>query len=113
MNFKFAVTNFPFFKKLKGSFLRGGALDTRSKVFFFVINAVKNLQPRCSWQCILSLITTIRKLLWSNGLVITTPQSQFNPNPSSKPMGCSKVNSAFHPSKVDQMSTRNSRKLSF
>ena len=32
--------------------------------------------------------------------------------PCSKPLGGSKVNSAFYPSEVDQMSTRNSWELS-
>ena len=43
--------------------------------------------------------------LWSNGLVVKA--LDFNPgDPCSKPLGGSKVDSAFHPSEVDQMSTR-------
>ena len=43
--------------------------------------------------------------LWSNGLVVKA--LDFNPGVlCSKPLGASKVDSAFHPSEVDQMSTR-------
>ena len=41
--------------------------------------------------------------------------SRWYPNPGvpcSKPLGGSKVDSAFHPSEVDKMSTRNSWELS-
>ena len=39
-----------------------------------------------------------------------TKQRRWNPKPevpSSKPLGCFEVDSAFHSSEVDQMSTRN------
>ena len=44
--------------------------------------------------------------LWSNGLVLR----RWIPNPGvlfSRPLGCSKVDSAFHLSEIDKMSTRN------
>ena len=43
---------------------------------------------------------------WSNGLVVKVLDS--NPGvPFSKPLGGSKVDSAFHPSAVNKVSTRN------
>ena len=43
---------------------------------------------------------------WSNGLVVKAPGSRSR-GPVSKPLCGSKVDTAFHPSEVDQMSTRN------
>ena len=50
---------------------------------------------------------------WSNGLVVKGLDYQSNPEvPCSKPLGGSKVDSAFHLSEVNQMSTRNFWELS-
>ena len=46
------------------------------------------------------------KWQWSNSPVVKALDSQSRV-PSSKPLGGSKNNPAFHPSKVDQMSSRN------
>ena len=46
----------------------------------------------------------------SNGFLVKALDFQSNPNPGvwcSKPLVGSKVDSVFHPSKVDQMNTRN------
>ena len=43
--------------------------------------------------------------LWSNGLVVTAEDSQSR-GPLIKTTGWLQVDSAFHPSEVDQMSTR-------
>ena len=51
------------------------------------------------------------KRQWSNGLVVKALDSQSRV-PCSKPLGGSKVNSAFHPLDVDKMSTRNFWELS-
>ena len=44
--------------------------------------------------------------LWSDGPVVKSLDSQFQV-PCSKPLGGSKVDSVFHLSEVDKMSTRN------
>ena len=48
---------------------------------------------------------------WSNGLVVKVLESQSR-DQCSKPLGGSKVDSAFHPAKVDKMSTENFWELS-
>ena len=50
-------------------------------------------------------------ITWDNGLVVKVLDSQHI-NSCSKPMGGSKVDSAFHPSEVGKMSTRNFWELS-
>ena len=52
-----------------------------------------------------------RFLDYFNGLVVKALNSQSG-IPYSKPLGGSKVSSAFHPSDIDQMSTRNFWELS-
>ena len=52
---------------------------------------------------------TMTKLLTNCGLKVLDSQSW---GPVFKPMGGSRVNSTFHPSKVDKMSTKNSWELS-
>ena len=52
-----------------------------------------------------------RPTLWSNGLVDKALDSKSR-NPIFKTTGWLKVNSAFHPSEVDKMSTRNFWELS-
>ena len=55
-----------------------------------------------------------RKEQWGNGLEVKALDSQYSSNPGvccSKPLVGSKVDSAFHPSKVDQINTRNFLKL--
>ena len=50
---------------------------------------------------------------WSNGLLVKVLDSQSREGfPCSKPLHGTKVNSAYHPSKVDEMSTSNFLKLS-
>ena len=47
--------------------------------------------------------------------IVAVMASHWIPNPEvlgSKPLGSSKVDSAFHPSRVPEMSTRNSWRLS-
>ena len=51
-------------------------------------------------------------ITWSNGLVVKVLDSQSRGPIFKKPLGGSKVNSAFHPSEVDKMSTRNFWELS-
>ena len=43
--------------------------------------------------------------IWSDGLVVKS--LDFQPAPSSKPLGSSKADPAFYPSEVDKMSNRN------
>ena len=52
-----------------------------------------------------------RPTLWSNGLVVKALDSKSK-DPIFKTTGWLKVNSAFHPSEVDKMSTRNFWELS-
>ena len=55
----------------------------------------------------------MKSLKGKYGWVVKALDSQSNPGvPSSKQMGGSKVNSAFHPFDVDYMSTRNFYELS-
>ena len=51
------------------------------------------------------------KALWSNGLMVKVLDFQSK-GPCTKLLGGSKVNSAFHPSKVDKVGTRNFSGLS-
>ena len=53
----------------------------------------------------------VNQYQWSNGLVVTVLDSQSRVR-CSKPLGGSKVDSAFHPSKFNTMSTRNFWELS-
>ena len=46
-------------------------------------------------------------VIWTNGQVVKVLDSQSRGVPCSKPLGGSKVDSAFHPYEVDKMSTRN------
>ena len=61
------------------------------------------------------MATTVREtnsfITISNGLAVKALDSQSRV-PCSKPLGGSKVDSAFHPSEVDKMSTRNFYELS-
>ena len=49
---------------------------------------------------------------WSNGLVVKALDSQSRGPVFQKPLGGSKVDSAFHPSEVGKMSTKNFWELS-
>ena len=51
-------------------------------------------------------------VIWTNGQVVKVLDSHSRGVPCSKPLGGSKVDSAFHPSKVGKMSTRNFWELS-
>ena len=54
-------------------------------------------------------------LEFRQGMLISVIPRRWIPNPgvlSSKPLGGSKVDSAFHPSEVDEISTRNFWELS-
>ena len=51
------------------------------------------------------------KGIWSNGLVVKALNSQSSRVPK-KPLGGSKIDSAFHRSEVDKISTRNFWELS-
>ena len=61
-------------------------------------------------------VSMAKFISWSNGLVVKALYSQsrgpVSRGPCSKPLGGSKVDSAFHPSEVDKMSTRNFWELS-
>ena len=52
-----------------------------------------------------------QSVLWSDGLVVKALDFQSR-GPVLKTIGGSKVDSAFHPSEVDKMSTRNIWELS-
>ena len=60
------------------------------------------LQPSQGW---------VSKPAQMSGLVVKVLDSESRGPFCSKPLGGSKVDSAFHPSEVDKMSTRNFREL--
>ena len=79
---------------------------------FFFDKCIKEviLISQSKYKNCVNVINSVQSVI--TGLVVKTLDSQSRGGPCSKPLGGSKVDSAFHPSEVDKMSTRNFWELS-